>query len=143
MESVPIFRSSAPFTNHQTLFLAREAELASRSDTGLRKQTGEGEAFTGGVVFFPLLPDPRPQTRSSALRHPLFTNHQPPLLARGAELAAEGDWHREAILAPRSGTGEGEAFATPPTLQQHTSPSRMRADSYKRYLHSCLLPLLP
>jgi hypothetical protein len=32
---------------------ARGAELASRSDTGLRKQTGEGEAFTGGGMLFP------------------------------------------------------------------------------------------
>jgi len=36
----------------QALF-ACEAELASRSDTGLRKQTGEGEAFTGGGMLFP------------------------------------------------------------------------------------------
>jgi len=36
----------------QSLF-AREAELASRSDTGLRKQTGKGEAFTGGGTLFP------------------------------------------------------------------------------------------
>ena len=32
---------------------ARGAEPASRSDTGLRKQTGEGEAFTGGGMLFP------------------------------------------------------------------------------------------
>jgi len=43
MESVPFF---API-------FARGAELASRSDTGLRKQTGKGEAFTGGGMFFP------------------------------------------------------------------------------------------
>jgi len=39
--------SSRSLPLFQPLF-AREAELASRSDTGLRKQTGEGEAFTGG-----------------------------------------------------------------------------------------------
>ena len=36
----------------QPLF-TRGAELASRSDTGLRKQTGEGEAFTGGGMSLP------------------------------------------------------------------------------------------
>ncbi len=40
------------FSLFQALF-TRGAELASRSDTGLRKQTGEGEAFTGGGMFFP------------------------------------------------------------------------------------------
>ena len=40
-------------TPPSTDLTAREAELASRSDTGLRKQTGEGEAFTGGGVHFP------------------------------------------------------------------------------------------
>ena len=40
------------FSLFKALF-AREAELASRSDTGLRKQTGKGEAFTGGGMLFP------------------------------------------------------------------------------------------
>ena len=40
------------FSLFQALF-TRGAELASRSDTGLRKQTGEGEAFTGGGVYLP------------------------------------------------------------------------------------------
>ena len=31
------------------------SQSASRSDTGLRMQTGEGEAFTGGGMFFPPL----------------------------------------------------------------------------------------
>ena len=63
--------------NEQPLF-ARGAELASRSDTGLRKQTGEGEAFTGGgkylppkmesvPIFRPALPCPRDITLSLLL----------------------------------------------------------------------------
>ena len=40
------------FSLFQALF-TRGAELASRSDTGLRKQTGEGEAFTGGRDVLP------------------------------------------------------------------------------------------
>ena len=46
-------RLSMFHTPPSTDLTAREAELASRSDTGLRKQTGEGEAFTGGGVHFP------------------------------------------------------------------------------------------
>jgi len=49
IESVPIFAHY--FCASRSY--ARGAELASRSDTGLRKQTGKGEAFTGGGMFFP------------------------------------------------------------------------------------------
>ena len=44
-----------PITIHQppNIALRPRAELASRSDTGLRKQTGEGEAFTGGGMSLP------------------------------------------------------------------------------------------
>ena len=37
-----------------------------------------------GISF---LPDPKPQTRYSTLRHPPFTSHQTPLFAREAILA--------------------------------------------------------
>jgi len=67
-------------TPPSTDLTAREAELASRSDTGLRKQTGEGEAFTGGGMLFP------PKKWSLSRFLPLF-------------LPAERNWHREAILA--------------------------------------------
>jgi len=59
-ESVPFF---API-------FAREAELASRSDTGLRKQTGEGEAFTGGGMHFP------PKSLHFSLFHYLDSDEQ-------------------------------------------------------------------
>ena len=74
-------RLSMFHTPPSTDLTAREAELASRSDTGLRKQTGEGEAFTGGGMFFP----PKKWSLSRFFA-------------------------REAELASRSDTGEGEAF---------------------------------
>jgi len=43
--------------------------------------------------------DPKPVTPLFTKHQSLFTIHQPPLFAREAELAAEGNWHREAILA--------------------------------------------
>jgi len=103
MESVPFF--------------AREAELASRSDTGLRKQTGEGEAFTGGGMLFPpkkgVCPVfcPRSGTGIAERYWPAQADWRRRSLywRRGALpakkrslsrfLPAERNWHREAILA--------------------------------------------
>ena len=39
------------------------------------------------LLLFSFLPDPKPQTRYSTLRHPPFTSHQTPLFAREAILA--------------------------------------------------------
>jgi hypothetical protein len=88
------------------LVTTRTSNLASRSDTGLHKQTGEGEAFTGGGMHFPA------KMESVPFFHP-----------RSGTGIAERNWHREAILACVSRLAKAKpSLAAGCTSRQKRSP---------------------